>query len=158
MTRQFTGAFARQWIEPMAQVLGNLGSERAWVVHGSDGLDEMTTTGPSYVAELKDGKIATFEVTPEDAGVARATPEDLKGGTPEDNAKALTAVLDGAPGPYRDVVLYNAAGALLVAGKAKTLTEGVALAANAIDAGRAKATLETLITITNSGGDGNAGR
>ena len=158
VTRQFTGAFARQWIEPMAQVLGNLGSERAWVVHGSDGLDEMTTTGPSYVAELKDGKIATFEVTPEDAGVARATPEDLKGGTPEDNAKALTAVLDGAPGPYRDVVLYNAAGALLVAGKAKTLTEGVALAANAIDVGRAKATLETLITITNSGGDGNAGR
>jgi anthranilate phosphoribosyltransferase len=158
VTRQFTGAFARQWIEPMAQVLGNLGCDRAWVVHGSDGLDEMTTTGPSYVAELKDGKVATFEVTPEDAGVARATPSDLKGGTPEENAKALRALLDGAPGPYRDVVLYNGAGALVVAGKAATLTEGVALAADAIDSGRAKATLEKLIAITNSGGEGDAGR
>jgi anthranilate phosphoribosyltransferase len=155
VTRQFTGAFARQWIEPMAQVLGNLGCERAWVVHGSDGLDEMTTTGPSYVAELKDGKVTTFEVAPEDAGVARAAPADLKGGSPQDNAKALAALLDGAPGPYRDVVLYNAAGALVVAGKAKTLADGVALAAATIDGGHAKATLETLIAVTNAGGDGN---
>ncbi|HJO96978.1 MAG: anthranilate phosphoribosyltransferase [Rhodospirillales bacterium] len=158
VTRQFTGAFARQWIEPMAKVLGNLGCERAWVVHGADGLDEMTTTGPSYVAELKDGKVTTFEVSPEDAGLPRATPDDLKGGTPEENAKALGALLDGAPGPYRDVVLYNGAGALVVAGKAATLTEGVALAADAIDAGRAKATLETLIAITNAGGNGKAER
>ena len=155
VTRQFTGAFARQWIEPMAQVLGNLGCERAWVVHGSDGLDEMTTTGTSYVAELKDGEVTTFEVAPEDAGVARAAPADLKGGSPQDNAKALAALLDGAPGPYRDVVLYNAAGALVVAGKAKTLADGVALAAAAIDGGHAKATLETLIAVTNAGGDGN---
>ena len=158
VTRQFTGVFARQWIEPMAQVLGNLGCERAWVVHGSDGLDEMTTTGVSYVAELKEGKVDTFEVTPEDAGLPRATPRDLKGGTPEDNSKALTALLDGAPGPYRDVVLYNGAGALVVAGKAKTLTDGVALAADAIDTGRAKATLERLIAITNAGGNEGAGR
>ena len=158
VTRQFTGVFARQWIGPMAQVLANLGCERAWVVHGSDGLDEMTTTGVSYVAELKDGKIDIFEVTPEDAGLPRATPQDLKGGTPEDNAKALTALLDGAPGPYRDVVLYNGAGALVVAGKAKTLTDGVALAADAIDTGRAKATLEKLIAITNAGGNEDVGR
>ena len=158
VTRQFTGAFARQWIEPMAEVLGNLGCERAWVVHGSDGLDEMTTTGASYVAELEDGKVVTFEVAPEDAGLPRATPQDLKGGSPEDNAKALTTLLDGAPGPYRDVVLYNAAGALVVAGKAKSLTDGVALAADAIDAGRAMATLERLIAITNAGGDGDADR
>jgi anthranilate phosphoribosyltransferase len=158
VTRQFTGAFARQWIEPMAKVLGNLGCERAWVVHGADGLDEMTTTGPSYVAELKDGKVTTFEVTPEDAGLPRATPDDLKGGTPEENAKALGALLDGAPGPYRDVVLYNAAGALVVAGKAATLTDGVALAAAAIDDGRAKATLDTLIAITNAGANGEAKR
>jgi len=158
VTRQFTGVFVRQWIGPMAQVLANLGCERAWVVHGSDGLDEMTTTGVSYVAELKDGKIDIFEVTPEDAGLPRATPQDLKGGTPEDNAKALTALLDGAPGPYRDVVLYNGAGALVVAGKAKTLTDGVALAADAIDTGRAKATLEKLIAITNAGGNEDVGR
>ena len=124
-------------------------------MHGSDGLDEMTTTGTSYVAELKDGEVTTFEVAPEDAGVARAAPADLKGGSPQDNAKALAALLDGAPGPYRDVVLYNAAGALVVAGKAKTLADGVALAAAAIDGGHAKATLETLIAVTNAGGDGN---
>ena len=158
VTRQFTGVFARQWIEPMAQVLGNLGCKRAWVVHGSDGLDEMTTTGVSYVAQLKDGRVDTFEVAPEDAGLPRATPQDLRGGTPEDNAKALTALLDGAPGPYRDVVLYNGAGALVVAGKAKALSDGVALAADAIDTGRAKATLERLIAITNAGGNEDVGR
>jgi anthranilate phosphoribosyltransferase len=158
VTRQFTGVFARQWIEPMAQVLGNLGCKRAWVVHGSDGLDEMTTTGVSYVAQLKDGRVDTFEVAPEDAGLPRATPQDLRGGTPEDNAKALTALLDGAPGPYRDVALYNGAGALVVAGKAKALSDGVALAADAIDTGRAKATLERLIAITNAGGNKGTSR
>lgn len=158
VTRQFTGVFARQWIEPMAEVLGNLGCKRAWVVHGSDGLDEMTTTGVSYVAQLKDGRVDTFEVAPEDAGLPRATPQDLRGGTPEDNAKALTALLDGAPGPYRDVALYNGAGALVVAGKAKALSDGVALAADAIDTGRAKATLERLIAITNAGGNKGTSR
>jgi len=103
--RQFTGVFARDWIEPLANVLKNLGCEAAWVVHGSDGLDEMTTTGPTYVAELKNGKVKTFEVTPEDAGLPTARPADLKGADAQHNADALTAVLDGAEGAYRDVVL-----------------------------------------------------
>lgn len=149
--RQFTGAFAREWIEPMARVLGNLGAERAWVVHGSDGLDEMTTTGASYVAELSDGHVRTFEVSPADAGLPVARPEDLKGGDAETNAAALTALLGGEAGPYRDVVLYNAAGALMVAGKAENLKDGVARAAAAVDEGRAAATLEKLVVITTSG-------
>ena len=148
--RQFTGAFAREWIEPMARVLGNLGAERAWVVHGSDGLDEMTTTGASYVAELSDGHVRAFEVSPADAGLREARPEDLKGGDPETNAAALSALLGGEAGPYRDVVLYNAAGALIVAGKAENLKDGVALAAAAVDEGRAATTLEKLVAITNS--------
>ncbi len=142
--RQLLGVFHHQWIEPLAEVLGALGSERAWVVHGSDGLDELTTTGASYVAELKDGKVTTFEVTPEDAGLARATPEALKGGDPAANATALRALLDGKPGAYRDIVLLNAAASLVVAGKAKDLRAGVALAAEAIGSGRAKTTLDQL--------------
>ena len=148
--RQLAGVFARQWIEPMAQVLGNLGSECAWVVHGSDGIDELTTTGPSYVAELKDGEVSTFEVTPEDAGLPRAAPDDLKGGDPEFNAGILRAMLDGVPGPIRDVVVLNSAGALIAAGKAESLAEGAALAAAAIDDGKAKAALEKMVAITNS--------
>ena len=148
--RQFTGAFAREWIEPMARVLGNLGAERAWVVHGSDGLDEMTTTGASFVAELSDGEVRTFEVSPADAGLGEARPEDLKGGDAETNAAALSALLGGEAGPYRDVVLYNAAGALIVAGKADDLKDGVGRAAAAVDEGRAAATLEHLVAITTS--------
>ncbi len=155
--RQFTGAFARRWIEPMARVLGNLGSERAWVVHGADGLDELTTTDASYVAELMDGEVRCFEVTPEDAGLSRAAPEDLKGGDPDTNAGAMRAMLDGEPGPFRDVVLYNSAAALIVAGKAGTLKDGVALAAAAIDEGKARATLDRLVAITNSGPPGDGG-
>ena len=150
--RQFTGVFSKHWIEPLARVLDNLGCEAAWVVHGADGLDEMTTTGPSFVAELKDGAITTFEVTPEDAGLPEAKPEDLKGGDAEHNARALTAVLDGGPGPYRDVVVYNAAGALIVAGKAKDLREGAAMAAAAIDGGKARAALDKMAAITNEAG------
>ena len=147
--RQFTGAFAEPWIEPMARVLGNLGCERAWVVHGSDGLDELTTTGPSFVAELKDGTVKRFQVTPEEAGIPKAEPEDLKGGTPDDNAAALRSVLDGTAGAYRDIVVYNAAAALVVADKADTLKDGAAQAAKALDDGAAGATLEKLIAITN---------
>ena len=150
--RQFTGVFSKDWIEPLAHVLKNLGCEAAWVVHGADGLDEMTTTGPSFVAELKEGKIETFDVTPEDAGLPEAKPEDLKGGDAEHNAEALKAVLDGSPGPYRDVVVYNAAGALIVAGKAKDLREGAALAAAAIDDGKARAALDKMVAITNEAG------
>ncbi len=150
--RQFTGVFARDWIEPLANVLKNLGCEAAWVVHGSDGLDEMTTTGPSYVAELKNGKVKTFEVTPEDAGLPTARTADLKGADARHNADALTAVLDGAEGAYRDVVVFNAAGALLVAGKAKNLKEGAAAATIAIDDGKAKSVLDKMIAITNEEG------
>ncbi len=149
VTRQFTGVFARDWVEPMANVLNNLGCEAAWVVHGLDGLDEMTTTGPSYVAELKDGKVSTFEVSPEDAGLPTAQPEDLKGGDGEHNAAALRAVMDGVAGPYRDVTIYNAAGALIVAGKATELKDGAVQAAASIDDGKAKAALDKMIAITN---------
>ncbi|MBL6942341.1 MAG: anthranilate phosphoribosyltransferase, partial [Rhodospirillales bacterium] len=135
VTRQFSGAFSRDWIVPMATVLGNLGCERAWVVHGSDGLDELTTTGPSFVADLKDGKVTTFEVSPAEAGIDLASPDDLKGGDPDHNAAALNAVLAGDPGPYRDVVLYNTAAALLIADKAGDLKDGVDQAAAAIDDG-----------------------
>jgi anthranilate phosphoribosyltransferase len=146
--RQLLGVFHRQWIKPLAEVLGALGSERAWVVHGSDGLDELTTTGASYVAELKDGRVTTFEVTPEDAGLARAAPEALKGGDPAANAQALRDLLDGRAGAYRDIVLLNAAASLVVAGKAENLKAGVALAAEAIAAGRAKSTLDKLAAIS----------
>ena len=148
--RQFTGVFAREWIEPMARVLGNLGCRRAWVVHGSDGLDELTTTGASFVAELRDGTVTTFEVSPEDAGLPKANAEDLKGGDPKFNAQAMKDILAGGTGPFRDVVLYNAAAALMVADKAETLPQGVALAAAAIDDGKAMDTLDKLVAVTNS--------
>ncbi|MEE8444855.1 MAG: anthranilate phosphoribosyltransferase, partial [Alphaproteobacteria bacterium] len=122
--RLLVGCFARHLIEPMATVLGNLGAERAWVVHGGDGLDELTTTGPSFVAEYKDGAVSTFEVSPADAGLPKAKPEDLKGGAPVDNAAALREVLAGKAGAYRDIVVFNAAASLVVAGKAGDLMEG----------------------------------
>jgi len=148
--RQLVGTFGRQWIEPMARTLGNLGSEHAWVVHGSDGLDELTLTGPSYVAELKDGAVRTFEVAPEDAGLKRAAAEALKGADGAANALRVRAVLAGEHGALRDIVLYNAAAALMVAGRAAHLKQGVALAAEAIDKGRAAAALDKLIAITNT--------
>jgi len=154
--RQFTGVFSKDWVEPVANVLKNLGCEAAWVVHGSDGLDEMTTTGPSYVAQLKDGKVTAFQVTPKDAGLPLAKAADLKGADAKHNAAALRGVLDGKPGPYRDIVLYNAAGALIVAGKAKDLKDGVAQAAQAIDGGKARAVLERWIAITTAARGGSA--
>ena len=147
--RQLTGAFSRAWIKPMAAVLGRLGCERAWVVHGSDGLDELTTTGPSYVAEWHKGRVRTFKVSPKDAGIARANPVLLKGGDADVNASAIREMLDGKSGPLRDVVVFNSAAALVVAGKAKNLKQGAALAAASIDQGRAKAALESLVRISN---------
>jgi anthranilate phosphoribosyltransferase len=147
--RQLIGVFARVWIEPLARVLGKLGTTRAWVVHGSDGLDEMTTTGASHVAEIRNGDIRVFDVTPEEAGLPRANPAMLKGGDAATNAEALRGVLDGAPGAYRDIVLLNAAAALVVADKATDLKQGVALAAESIASGKAKAALERLVAITN---------
>ena len=149
--RQLIGVFDRRWTAPMAEVLGRLGSQRAWVVHGSDGLDEITTTGATTVSEFKDGKVSSFEVTPEDAGLSRADPADLKGGDAETNARAITEMLDGQSGPYRDIVLLNAGAALLVADKAGDLRDGAGLAAEAIDSGKAKETLARLVTITNLG-------
>lgn len=147
--RQVLGVFALQWVEPLALVLGRLGAERAWVVHGSDGLDELTTTGPSKVAELKNGAVSLFEITPEEAGLPRARAQDLKGGDAEANAAALRGVLEGKPGAYRDIVLLNTAAALMVADKAGSLKDGVAIAAKAIDSGAAEATLTRLAAITN---------
>ena len=148
--RLLVGVFARKWIEPMARTLGNLGAIRAWVVHGSDGLDELTTTGPSHVAELKDGAVRVFDITPEDAGLKRAKLDELKGGLPADNAAAMQALLDGKPGPFRDIVRLNAGAALLIAGKAADLKAGAAMAADAIDTGKAKAALAKLVAITNT--------
>ncbi len=147
--RQLIGVFDRKWARPLAEVLGKLGSEKVWVVHGHDGMDELTTTGPSQVAELKDGQVTTFDVAPEDAGLARASLDDLKGGDPDTNAAAIRELLDGKAGPYRDIVLLNAAGALIVADKAGDLKSGVALAAEAVDGGRGRAVLDRLVEITN---------
>jgi anthranilate phosphoribosyltransferase len=147
--RQMVGVFSRHWVQPLAQVLKNLGSESVWVVHGSDGLDEITITGPSFVASLENGNIRTFEVTPEDAGLARAGGEGLKGGDADANAIALQSVLNGKPSAYRDVALLNAAAALIVAGRAKDLKEGVALGTTSLDSGAAAARLKHLIAVSN---------
>lgn len=148
--RQLVGVFSRQWVEPLAEVLGRLGSRFAWVVHGDDGLDELTTTGPSRVAEWDGERVRCFEVTPEDAGLPRARAEDLKGGEPEENAAALRAVLAGVAGPFRDAAVMSAAGALLVAGRVRSLREGAQLAAAAIDDGAAQGALDGLVRVTNA--------
>jgi anthranilate phosphoribosyltransferase len=147
--RQMVGVFARPWVEPLAHVLGALGCERAWVVHGSDGLDEITTSGPTSVASLEDGKVTTFEITPEDADLKRATTADLKGADAAHNAQALRAVLDGKPGPFRDIAILNAAATLVVAGKAKNIKEGAQLAAKSVDSGEAKKRLDRLVAVSN---------
>ena len=148
--RQMIGTFSKHWVEPMAQVLKNLGSESIWVVHGSDGLDEITTAGPTSVAALEGGKIRTFEVTPEDAGLQRSKPDALLGGDAEHNAKALLDVLKGKPGPFRDVSILNAAAALIVAGKAKDLRQGALLAGKSIETGEAEGRLDRLIAVSNA--------
>jgi anthranilate phosphoribosyltransferase len=141
--RQMTGAFSAEWLRPMAETLARLGTERAWLVHGQ-GLDELTLAGPSKVVELDRGTIREFEVTPEEAGLEPAPAEALKGGEPAENAAALLALLEGAPGAYRDCVLLNAAAALIVAGRAETLREGVRLAGRSLDAGAAFEVLRKL--------------
>ena len=141
--RQLTGAFSPDWLRPMAEALGRLGCERAWVVHGQ-GLDEIALSGETRVVALEDGAIREFTVAPEEAGIRRAPPEAVKGGDPAENAAALTALLAGAPGAYRDIVLLNAAAALIVAGRAAELRDGVGIAVAAIDSGAAAAVLERL--------------
>ena len=149
VTRQLVGVFDRRWVVPVAEVLKALGSVHAWVVHGSDGLDEVTLTGPTHVAELKDGKVREFEVTPEDAGLSRQSAAVLKGGNGTENAATMRHLLAGKQGPLRDFVLLNAAAALIVAGKSGELKQGVLRAAEAIDSGKALAALEKLIAVTN---------
>ena len=147
--RQLIGVFDAMWAEPMAKVLHNLGSERVWVVHGSDGTDELTTTGPSRVVELRHGELSKFEITPEDAGLSRVSLDQIKGGDSDQNARAMAAMLNGQPGPIRDIVLLNAAAALIIADRTDNLIDGVAIAADAIDSGASRATLDKLIAITN---------
>jgi anthranilate phosphoribosyltransferase len=150
VTRQMVGVFSRHWVQPLAQVLKNLGAESAWVVHGSDGLDEITLTGPTYVAALENGEIHSFEITPAEAGLPNATTEDLKGGDAVANAASLRAVLEGKPSAFRNVALLNAAAALVVAGKAKDLKEGVVLGAKSLDSGAAMDKLELLVKVSHA--------
>ena len=147
--RYMLGVYGKNWVEPVAAALLANRAVAAWVVHGDGGLDELSTTGPSFVASIKGGNLPSFEVTPEDAGLKRSTMADLKGADPAYNAGRLRTVLDGARDPYRDVVLLNAAAALIVAGRADTLKLGADLAAREIDSGRAKATLAKLISVSN---------
>jgi anthranilate phosphoribosyltransferase len=149
--RQMVGVFSRQWTEPLAQVLKNLGTDSAWVVHGSDGLDEITTSGPTTVTSLEAGVVRTFEISPADVGLEKVKPEALRGGDAASNAKAVEAVLEGKRSPFRDVALFNAAAALVVAGKAKDLKSGVDLAADSLDSGEAAGRLDRLIVVSNDG-------
>jgi anthranilate phosphoribosyltransferase len=148
--RQMVGVFSRQWIEPLTLVLKNLGSESVWVVHGSDGLDEITTAGPTYVAALENGTVRTFEITPEELGLERVKSEALRGGSAKDNAQALVDVLKGKVGALRDVAILNAAAALMVAGRANDLKQGLALAQTSIDSGEAAGRLQRLVAISNA--------
>jgi len=146
--RQLVGVFAPEWVRPMAEVLGRLGLERAWVVHGS-GLDELTTAGVTTVAALDGGKVETFEVVAEDVGLPPARLEDLRGGEPQHNARLMRDLLAGAGGPLRDIVLLNSGAALLVAGRAAGLEAGIELAARSLDSGAARQVLDDLVTLTN---------
>jgi anthranilate phosphoribosyltransferase len=149
VSRQVVGVFSPGWLEPIAETLRTLGSERVWVVHGSDGLDELTTTGPTHVVELKGGKITSFDVSPADAGLKPATLDELKGGDPAVNAVALKGVLQGARNAYRDIAVFNAAAGLVVADKAATLADAARMAEAAIDSGKALQTLDRLVAVSN---------
>ncbi|MEZ2127487.1 MULTISPECIES: anthranilate phosphoribosyltransferase [unclassified Sinorhizobium] len=151
--RQLLGVFAPQWVVPLAEVLKDMGSESVWVVHG-DGLDEITTTGKTSVAALENGKIRTFELTPQDFGVEACVLADIKGGDGVANAAALRGVLGGARNAYRDIALANAAASLVIAGKAETLHDGMRIATDALDSGRTAAALEALIAVSNEASEG----
>ena len=148
--RQLLGVSADHWRAPMAETLRDLGSTHAWVVHGEDGLDEITTTGTTHVTELKDGALRELTITPEDYGIARVDIADLRGGAPEVNAAALTALLGGDSGPYRDIVRLNAGAALYIAGLSDSVEAGIVTATESIDSGKAKSALAKLIEITNA--------
>ncbi|RDE07974.1 anthranilate phosphoribosyltransferase [Pelagibacterium lacus] len=148
--RYLLGVYDREWVEPVAAALLANQAQSAWVVHGDSGLDELSTTGPSFVSQIKNGNLTAFEVTPEDAGLPRASLADIVGGDPEHNAAELRRMLDGAKGPYRDIVLLNAAAAFIVSDRVETLRDGVALGAEMIDSGKARATLDRLIAIASA--------
>lgn len=148
--RQLLGVPSAAWLEPLTEVLRELGSRRVWTVHGSDGLDEITTTGPTHVVALENGTMRRFTVSPDEVGLATASPDHLKGGDPAHNAAELRAVLDGARTPYRDVALFNAGAALVVAEAAGDPRDGVERAAQAVDSGAAKGVLARLVTASNA--------
>lgn len=147
--RQIVGVFSRDWVEPIAHVLNKLGAEHVWVVHGHDGLDELTTTGATDVAEVSTGTVRMFEVTPADAGLVPARLADLKGGDEHANAAAIRDVLAGKRTALRDIAVLNAAAALIVAGKAANLMDGAALGAHSIESGAAQRALDKLVAISN---------
>lgn len=147
--RQLLGVYDKALLQPMAEVLRGLESTKAWIVHGSDGMDELTLSGVSYIAELNNNEIRTFEITPEEAGLERVDPDALKGKTPDSNARELALLLSGKKSPYRDVVLFNSAAALIVADKAADIKQGVTTATEAIDSGKAQEALASLVRITN---------
>ncbi len=147
--RQLLGVYALEWMEPVAHVLATLGAEKAWVVHGADGLDELSISDVTHVAKLENGRIETGKVAPEDAGLRRWPLSAVKGGYAPENAAALSNLLDGEHGAYRDIVLFNAAAALIVADKAQDLRAGVKLAAEAIDSGAARNVLKKLVACSN---------
>jgi anthranilate phosphoribosyltransferase len=149
VTRQLVGVFSAAWLEPLAKVLRNLGAERVWVVHGADGLDEITTTALTQVVALEDGALRSFEIAPEEAGVARADPAALRGGDARHNAEAIHTVLGGARNAYRDIAVLNAAAALVIAGKCAGLKEAANQAATALDSGAAKTVLARLVRTSN---------
>ena len=148
--RQLVGVFAKEWLEPYAEALRALGCERAMVVHGKDGLDELTTTDITYAVTLEDGAIAQTEITPEDAGLKRSSLEALRGGGAAENAQALRALLKGEKSAYRDIVVLNAAAALMVAGRVNDIMAGAALAQQLLDSGAARNKLEQLVKVSNS--------
>jgi len=147
--RQVTGVFSQQWVEPLAQVLQNLGCEACWICHGEGGMDEIVPTGTTWISELKDGKITSFTLTPEEVGLKRSSFEQLKGGDAEHNADALRHVLAGKPSAFRDAAVMTAGAALVVAGRAADLKQGVAAAQKALDTGAAEAALTKLIKVSN---------
>jgi anthranilate phosphoribosyltransferase len=148
--KQITGVFSKAWVEPLAHVLKNLGSEACWICHGEGGLDEIVPSGTTWIAELKNGKISSFEVTPETVGLKRAKLEDLKGGDATQNAAALRGVLQGERSAFRDAVVMTTGAALLMDNQVKDYASGVRLAEQAIDSGAALKAHDKLIKVSNS--------
>ncbi len=149
VSRYLLGVYDQEWVEPVAAALLANKAKAAWVVHGSDGLDEITTTGPTFVASIMGGDLRSFEISPADAGLPLSKPEDLKGGDPDYNADAIRALLDGQSGAYRDIVLMNAGASFIVAGKAENIMQGAEIAAKHIDSGAARDTLAKLVAVSN---------